>query len=207
MSRETATALARWRAAERELEQIGEGPDRVVVARRVVSAWLDYQVSTGGFGADEVVLVVDDDRRYVAHSANAPTVLGRPTLDGLTIADIAAPRMAGGVADAWSAFIEAGEAAGPYEIARPDGVVVQFTFVATANWPMAGFHVSRLTHGHLADVTTTRRPAKSQPVWSARTADLLAQSRRLSARTRASMDAARRAIRSSRAARNRRTGG
>jgi len=137
-------ALASWRSAATEWEAGVHDRD---VAVRLASAWLEYQLASGAVPDDQIVLVADDDARYLAATPNVERYLGvdPETVLGMTVSDLTPPDDRPSVMAAWAAFIRAGEASGEFRLWRPDAQDVPAAFEAKADAPVAGLHVSRLT--------------------------------------------------------------
>lgn len=81
------------------------------------------------------MLMADDQRVYV--DANPPVSrllrLGRESIVGRRIDDLAAPHLRDRLSDGWDAFLRLGSAAGTYEYIGGGGQPVRFDFSATAN--------------------------------------------------------------------------
>ena len=92
MSSETERLLSAWREAERRLRATSRRERRAALGD-LAQAWLAYELAVGTYGPEEIVLVADDWRRYVAAS---PTALRYLELDaqeiaGLKIDDVTSP--------------------------------------------------------------------------------------------------------------------
>lgn len=116
----TQVALSEWRHAQRDLESISNDDSArrrqtLVVAHR----WLDYQVASGAVLTDEIMLITDADRRYVATTANAPRAFDHPSLVGLRVDDINVSNVRPVVPDVWNAFVANGSMTGEYDCDRP----------------------------------------------------------------------------------------
>jgi PAS domain S-box-containing protein len=145
-TREVSEALDRWRAADRRWGATAPGdPAYRDAAADVIVAWLGYQEA-----ADErpgsVVLIVDDELRYVAVSNGVRDALGyEPSeLIGLRIADIASPDLVASTPAEWQRFLEEGRQEGTFRLRARDGRDVAMRFQARAHHPIPGYHVSRL---------------------------------------------------------------
>lgn len=139
--------LAAWRDAERRWERmLPEDPEFGSARLAVLQAWFAYQESVGYLAPDELVLVADDEMRYVAANARAHEVLGYGPggMVGLRVADITPPAESDAMQASWDAFRRIGRLDGPYELRRSDGETVSATFTARAHFPVAGLHTSRL---------------------------------------------------------------
>lgn len=124
-----ASAIGRWRAAEREWGQLPAGhARRVEHAVSVAHAWLDCQLTTGAVRPGTTVLVTDAARRFVATSDTAGQMLGRPSTIGLHIDDITAEYARPLVPDLWALFDENGAMDGLYDCDRPGGAPIRTTF-------------------------------------------------------------------------------
>ena len=143
---EITEALSRWRAADRRWGATTLGdPQYQDAVTEVIAAWLGYQEA-----ADErpgsVMLVVDNDLRYVAVSTGVRDALGyEPSeLIGLRIADIAARDLVAGTPAEWQRFLEEGRQEGTFRLRARDGRDVSMRFEARAHHPIPGYHLSRL---------------------------------------------------------------
>lgn len=124
-----ATALRRWRETERDWRRLAAGhPSRADRAHGVAHAWLDFQFASGAVRPGTTVLVTDADRRFVATSANAGGMLGRPSAGGLHIDDITAEYARPLVPDLWALFDENGAMDGAYDCDRPGQTPIRTTF-------------------------------------------------------------------------------
>ncbi len=143
MSKDVASILGRWRAAERRLNaSTGGTSDRSALTLEVVGAWLAYQAASSGDGPEEIVLIVDANRRYVAATDNAMSLFGRDPV-GLCIDDVS-PQPADELQSAWSAFTSQRSMEGEYDVLGAAGGVVRVRFRALADVPLPGFFVSHL---------------------------------------------------------------
>lgn len=81
------------------------------------------------------MLVVDDQRRYVAVNDAACNLLRRSREELLSgsIEDVTPPENLGGMEEAWNAFLTAGSLVGSYEVLTGDGRRVEVEYNATAN--------------------------------------------------------------------------
>ena len=140
--------LAAWRQAEREWEGTpADDPAYRSAATSVVRAWLAYQEASEKMAADSFALVADDDHRYVAVSQGVRNVLGyEPSeLLGRTVEEIAAPELVSATNEQWNSFVAAGRMDGRFRLRANDGTLVELHYQARAHFPVAGFHLSRLT--------------------------------------------------------------
>lgn len=112
----------------------------------VARAWLAYELGVGTYGPNEIVLVANDSRRYVAASLAAAAYLdlGTDELLGMRIEDVTCPVEREGVRARWDAFIRSGGASGSFVLWRRDGQQIPTTFRAKANTPIPGLHVTRM---------------------------------------------------------------
>jgi|SRR5215210_550555 len=183
MSEDVAELLAEWRAAQRRFESLVDADKSCPrAAAEVARAWLAYQLAVGALDPDEVVLIVDDDRRYIAASPNVERVLGIKHEQLLTMRiDDVTPRDALTVLDdTWREFLAGETMAGEYGSQEGPGLA-RVEFRARANWPVRHVHIS-----HLKPAVVTIRPSN-------RTADGTWQT---VAQSQATIDATRDLIRS-----------
>jgi PAS domain-containing protein len=162
MSEDVAELLAEWRTAQRRFESLVDADTSCPhAAAAVARAWLAYQVAVGGLDPDEVVLIVDDDRRYVAASPNAEHVLGVPHDQLLTmrIDDITPPDALPALEGTWRDFLEGSTMAGEYGSNEGAGLS-RVEFRARANWPVRHVHVS-----HLKPMATERQDRTADGTW------------------------------------------
>jgi PAS domain-containing protein len=145
LAREIENRLTAWRNATREWERASPPSREVMVT--LARSWLDYQLAVGAVGPDEIWLVADDEARYLAASESAARYLGvdMAAVLRLTLADVTRPSDRALAQASFREFLAAGTAAGEFSLIRPDGREVRAAFQATANTPVAGLHVSRLT--------------------------------------------------------------
>lgn len=100
------------------------------------------QAASSGDGPEEIVLIVDANRRYVAATDNAKSLFGRDPV-GLCIDDVT-PRPANELQSAWSAFTSQRSMEGEYDVLGAAGRLVHVRFRALADVPLPGFFVSHL---------------------------------------------------------------
>ncbi len=158
-------ALNAWREAERRWEPTDPAAaDYRPNAIAVVSAWLRYQELVGD-EPGSIVLVTDDEHRYVAISDGVESALGyRPAdLLGRRIEDIAAPDLVSGTPAAWQRFLSDGRQDGQFRLVASDGREVVMTFQARAHHPIPGFHSSRLRPSRSAWSPATRSRSRPAP--------------------------------------------
>ena len=138
--------LERWRGAERQLSDAiaGAGEVRRAVGA-VVTAWLAYQCAMNA-APDELILVADDERQFVAVSANARPLLGYDPdeLRGRRVEDLVSRDAATTVPDRWARFRGSGREVDVIPLRAKDGSVVVFEYDARPDFPVPGCHVSRL---------------------------------------------------------------
>jgi len=93
------------------------------------------------------VLLADSQAHYVDASAGVEALLGVPAELVLrqTLADLTPPERRAETEGLWAAFLAAGEAAGTFEILRPDGTRLVVAFRAEADCPRPGIHASVLS--------------------------------------------------------------
>ena len=142
-----AHALDGWRAAERRwVATHRDDPVFRTASIGLISAWLDYQVATGGFDPGCVVLVADDDQRYVAVVGDLRSLLGYEPeeLLGRRVQELTAPALAGSTPSQWQRFVADGRQEGGYRMLDREGREVDIRFVATANHPIPEYHLSRI---------------------------------------------------------------
>ncbi|MFL5679908.1 MAG: PAS domain-containing protein [Chloroflexota bacterium] len=162
MSEDVAELLAEWRTAQRRFESLADADTSCPhAAAAVARAWLAYQLAVGGLDPDEVVLIVDDDRRYVAASPNAEQVLGVPHDQLLTmrVDDLTPPDALRALDDTWRDFLEGSSMAGEYGSDEGAGLS-RVEFRARANWPVRHVHIS-----HLKPLTTERQDHTADGTW------------------------------------------
>jgi PAS domain S-box-containing protein len=146
--------LSAWRAAERQrIDLPPEAEAYRDAGIDAVRAWLDYQLEVAP--TDEVILVADDDRRYVAATGNVTALLGyQPAeLMGRLIDELAAPELVPATPSRWERFVKATGEADRFRLVARDGSHVEVEYEARADYPVPGFHVSRLRppgHPHRA---------------------------------------------------------
>jgi PAS domain S-box-containing protein len=120
-------------------------PEYRGAAADVIATWLRYQEA-----ADErpgsVLLIVDDELRYVAVSDSVRDALGyEPSeLIGLRISDIASADLVASTPADWQRFLEEGRQEGTFRLRARDGSDVPMRFEARAHHPIPGYHLSRL---------------------------------------------------------------
>jgi PAS domain-containing protein len=185
MSEDVAELLAEWRAAQRRFESLADADTSCPhAAATVARAWLAYQLAVGGLDPDEVVLIVDDDRRYVAASPNAEQILGvaHDELLAMRIDDITPPDGLSGLEETWRGFRAGSAMAGEYGSDEGPGMS-RVEFRARANWPVRHVHIS-----HLKPAATERHAQTADGTW------------RTVARSQATIDSSRDLIRSVRGA-------
>lgn len=93
------------------------------------------------------VLLADSQANFVDASVGIEALLGVPAELVLrqTLADLTPPERRADSARLWTAFLEAGEAAGTFEILRPDGTRLEVAFRAESDCPRPGIHASVLS--------------------------------------------------------------
>lgn len=98
-------------------------------------------------GQSHVLLLADDDRRYLFASPAAGRLLGRAParLLGRRIEDLAAVDMRSAVEPMWQQFLRDGEQSGTFALARADGSSITVMYEAHANTPWRGVHASVLS--------------------------------------------------------------
>lgn len=138
--------LETWRRAERQLGDALAAGDKVREAVvGVVTAWLSYQ-SAMSAAPDELILVADDERQFVAVSANARPLLGYEPdeLRGRRVDDIVAQVEATTLPDRWAQFRASGREVDVIPLRAKNGTVVLFEYDARPDFPVPGCNVSRL---------------------------------------------------------------
>jgi PAS domain-containing protein len=97
-------------------------------------------------GATTVLLLADDERRYLYATPAAGRLLGwsPARLLGRRVEDIAGPSVRDDVGAMWDAFLRDGSQAGPFELTSSDGATVVLQYEARANTPWPGVHASVL---------------------------------------------------------------
>lgn len=141
---EIRAALNAWRTAERRWRATPPGDAAYrTTCLDVIAAWLAYQELVND--ADSFVLVVDDERRYVAVSDGVRAALGyEPSeLVGATPATILPVDPATNVATAWQRLLDEGRYDGEYRLVGKDRMEVAVRFEARAHHPIPGYHALR----------------------------------------------------------------
>lgn len=150
MSNEVASILGRWRSAERRLEASADDQsDRSALIEDVIHAWLAYQAASTADGPDEIVLIADATRRYVAATDNAAVLFGRDPV-GLRIDDVSVQRPPD-LESTWDAFTSGRSMEGEYDVMGSADRVVRVRFRAFANVPLPGFFASHIVVVPAAD--------------------------------------------------------
>jgi PAS domain-containing protein len=142
-----AEALDGWRTAERRWNATHpDDPTFRAVSIDLISAWLDYQVATEGIEPGCVVLVADDEQRYVAVVGAIDSLLGYAPEDliGRRVQEITAPALAESTPAEWQRFLADGRQEGGYRMLGWDGREIAVRFVAIAHHPIPGYHLSRI---------------------------------------------------------------
>lgn len=155
--------LATWRQAERRLSDARSAGDDVRGAVvDVVAAWLSYQSALSA-APDELILVADDERQFVAVSANARPLLGYDPdeLRGRRVDDIVAEVDAAAVPDRWARFRTSGREVDLIPLRAKNGTVVVFEYDARRDFPVPGCHVSRLKVAEGAPVESAPRSPRN----------------------------------------------
>ena len=150
--------LETWRRAERELGDALAAGERVREAVvDVVTAWLSYQSALSA-APDELILVADDERQFLAVSANTQPLLGYEPdeLRGRRVDDIVPQDEALTVPDRWAQFRRSGREVDLIPLRAKNGTVVLFEYDARQDFPVPGCHVSRLRVAEGARVERAR---------------------------------------------------
>jgi PAS domain-containing protein len=143
MSNDVASILGRWRLAERRLEASTDAQqDRSALIRDVIQAWLAYQAASSTDGPDEIVLIADRNRRYVAASDNAASLFGRDPV-GLCIDEVS-PQRADELESTWEAFASNRSMEGEYEVLGSADRIVRIRYRAFADVPLPGLFASHI---------------------------------------------------------------
>lgn len=163
----TGSLLDAWRAAMRDLS--ATPPDHPEYHERAVAvarAWVAYQSATNPPWEGALVLIADDQRRYVALMDRAGLLGGRDSdLIGSTVDESAPPHLRDAVEPAWRRFLAEGQQTGTWSLATSGGTI-ECRFEATANTPVPGLHLSVLrpveraepaTNGRIREVAGARR--------------------------------------------------
>jgi PAS domain-containing protein len=151
---EEAIYVVLWRDAEAIASLGGDGdrPAALGEWQSFFDSWrLDRydaltRVSPRG-GTDRALLLADDERRYVFATPEAARLIDRPVgrILGRRIDDIANAGTDGAAVDGmWADFLAVGTQVGEIELTGRDGEVHRVGFVARANVPWPGCHVSLL---------------------------------------------------------------
>lgn len=141
----SATTLAHWRAAQRRWDQLPANDlARAERGLVVAHAWLDYQVVSGAVEPQTAILVTGADRRFIAASANAGHILGRPSLIGLRIDDVTAAYARPLVAELWKMFVANGSMHGDYDCDRPGQPPIRIPFRGVWGRPLPDLQVGYL---------------------------------------------------------------
>jgi PAS domain S-box-containing protein len=115
-------------------------------ALTVVRAWVkDEERRTEG-DRHQVIVVTDAERRYVAVTTNIQTLLGYQPEEvlGRRVEDLAAPALVEATPTLWDRFVAAAHDAMTFALLAKDGRIVPVRYDATADYPVPGFHTSRL---------------------------------------------------------------
>jgi PAS domain S-box-containing protein len=141
-----ADLLQAWRVAERRWERPGSSGDVRAAALEVIRAWAEYQNAALPIDTTEVLLVADDECRYVAATDGVAHVLGYDPQEviGRAVADIAAPDLADQTPQEWAKFLADGRQDGTFRLRGASGSIVALRYQARAHHPVPGYHVSRL---------------------------------------------------------------
>jgi hypothetical protein len=140
-----SATLARWREAERGWAQAQtDSAARAERAVAVAHAWLDYQVAAAAVPADMVLLVTAVDRTFVATSAPAAQMFGRPSLVGLRIDDVTADYARPLVPELWTTFDSTGGMHGMYDCERPGQAPIRVPFHGVYGRPLPELQVGYL---------------------------------------------------------------
>lgn len=93
-----------------------------------------------------VLLLADDDRRYVYVTPAAGRLLGRSParMLGRRVEDISGPTVRDRVEPMWAAFLRDGSQSGVFDVTSVDGATVAMRYEARANTPWPGVHASVL---------------------------------------------------------------
>ena len=145
-SRDLPRLLADWRTAEAAWERTPQDDPAIEDARAaVLRAWEAYNRAAGSFDTDEIVLVADNEQRYVAVFGPTQHLLGRSNaeLTGKEISDVTPAEALAQMETAWRAFVTAGVLEGDYPLQHADGTILPTRFRARAHHPVNGLHVSR----------------------------------------------------------------
>jgi PAS domain S-box-containing protein len=140
-------ALNAWRAAERRWEATDlDDASYRAASIAVIAAWLAYHAPTEESEPGSFVLVADEEHRYVAVSDGVRAALGYEPADllGKRIEDIAPPDLAARTPAQWQQFLADGRQDGDFRLLASDGREVPLRFQARAQYPIAGYHLSRL---------------------------------------------------------------
>ena len=140
--------LEAWREAERRWEDTRpDDPAYDDVRSDVLSAWMAYQQAVGSVDREEVVLVADNDMRYVAANEAAHRVLGYVDgeIVGRTVSDLTIRMERDRAVELWRDFRLAGRQDGEYVLLARNGSALPARYTARAHFPVADLHTSRLT--------------------------------------------------------------
>lgn len=140
-----AMTLGRWREAEQRWAQVPEtSHGRPAQGAAVAHAWLDFQVASDAIPPRTAILVTDTSRRFVTTSANAGSMMGRPSMIGLRIDDIAADYAQPLVPELWNVFDANGSMSGDYDCDRPGQAPIRVSFIAVWGRPLPDLQVGYL---------------------------------------------------------------
>jgi PAS domain-containing protein len=97
-------------------------------------------------GAATVLLLADDDRRYLFASPAAERLFGQTParLLGRRLEDVLALTEPGDMRPLWDEFVRDGAQSGMFQLTRPDGTSAMVHYEARANTPWPGVHASVL---------------------------------------------------------------
>src|ERR671937_749555 len=112
-------------------------------AERVVAARGQREALKRLFDRSPVpMVIVDDERRYVDVNRPARLAFRLPLaeLRRLRIDDLTPPRLWATMEDAWARLVETGCVAGDYEVAGPDGSLLDVVYWATSS-VLPGLHL------------------------------------------------------------------
>ncbi len=145
--RDLTDLLAAWRFADRQWEMTAsDDPTLRECAIAVVRAWLAYHLAAGDYPPEEIALVADDDRTFVAVSPGVVDALGYlpAELIGKRVEDLGRPEHRDSTGLRWRTFIQDGRQDGVFPLITKNGSEIELNYQARSHYPIAGFHLSRL---------------------------------------------------------------
>jgi PAS domain-containing protein len=143
---EDAVYVSVWRDGDAAAASTEPEDWRDLFEATVVDGYEAVARVPGRPGSDQVLLLADDERRYLYASPASTKLLGRAParLLGQKVEDLVAPGERDLVPAQWAAFLLRGRDSSEITLARPDGTPVVVSYEARANMPWPGVHASAL---------------------------------------------------------------